>query len=49
MSFEDTKILQFSQYHKSGKVAFIIYADVESLIVKIEGCKNNPMTKAWPK
>ena len=42
MPFEDTKILQFNQYYKSDKAPFIIYADFESLIVKIDGCENNP-------
>ena len=39
---EDTKILGFNQYQKSDKVQFIIYADLESIIEKIDGCKNNP-------
>ena len=39
--FEDTKILGFSQYHKSDKAPFTIYADLESLIGKIDGYKNN--------
>ena len=39
---EDTKILQFNQLHKSDKAPFIIYADFECLIEKIDGCKNNP-------
>ena len=42
MSFEDTKILGFNQYEKSDKAPFIIYADLECLIEKIDGCKNNP-------
>ena len=37
MSSEDTKILEFNQYHKSNKTPFIIYAGLESLIKKI-GC-----------
>ena len=32
----------FNQYHKSDKGPFIIYADLESLIQNIPGCKNNP-------
>ena len=39
---EDTKILEFSQYRKSDKAAFIIYTAFECLIEKIDGCKNNP-------
>ena len=42
MSSEDTKILEFNQYQKSDKAPFIIYADLECLIEKIDGCKNNP-------
>ena len=37
----DTKILEFNQYYKSDKTPFIIYADLASLIEKIDGCKNN--------
>ena len=39
---EDNKILEFSQYQKSDKASFIIYADLECLIENIDGCKNNP-------
>ena len=42
MTSEDTKILDFNQYQKSDKASFIIYADRECLIEKIDGCKNNP-------
>ena len=42
MPSEDTKILEFNQYQKSDKAPFIIYADLECLIEKIDGCKNNP-------
>ena len=42
MSSEDTKILEFNQYQKSDKAPFIIYTDLECLIEKIDGCKNNP-------
>ena len=38
---DDTKILEFKQYQKSDKAPFIIYADLESIIEKIDGCKNN--------
>ena len=38
----NTKVLEFNHFRKSDKVSFIIYADLESLIVKIDGCKNNP-------
>ena len=42
MPSEDTKILEFSQYQKSNKAPFIIYADLECLIKNIDGCKSNP-------
>ena len=41
MPSEGIKILEFNQYWKSDKAPFIIYADLESLIVRIDGCKNN--------
>ena len=41
MPSEDTKILEFNQYQKSDKLSFVIYADLECLIEKIDGCKNN--------
>ena len=42
MSSEDTKISDFKQYQKSDKTLFIIYADLECIIKKIDGCKSNP-------
>ena len=42
MPSEDTKILQFNQYQKSDKAPFIVYADLECIMEKIGGCKNNP-------
>ena len=42
MPSEDTKILVFNQYQKYDKVLFIIYGDLECIIEKIDGCKNNP-------
>ena len=42
MPAENTKIFEFNQYQKSHKAKFIIYADLECLIEKIVGCKNNP-------
>ena len=41
MPSEGTKILEFNQ-NKSDKAPFIIYADLECLIEKIDRCKNNP-------
>ena len=42
MLFEDTKILEFNQNQKSDKAPFLIYADLECIIEKINGCKNKP-------
>ena len=42
MPSEDTKILDFNQYHKSDKARFIIYAGLETLIRETDGYKNNP-------
>ena len=49
MSSEDTKILEFDQYQKSDKAPFIIYADLECIIEKIDGCKNNPENSSTSK
>ena len=38
MPFEDTKISEFNQYQRSGKAPFIIYADLECVIEKIDRC-----------
>ena len=38
---EDTKILEFSHYQKSDEAPFMIYANLECLIEKIDGSKNN--------
>ena len=40
MPSEDTKILEFNQNKKSDKTPFTIYADLERLIEKIDGCEN---------
>ena len=41
MPSEDTKILEFNQYHKSNKAPLIIYTDLACLTEKIDGCKND--------
>ena len=41
MPSEDTKTLEFSQYQKSDKTPFIIYVDLECILKKLNGCKNN--------
>ena len=45
----DTKILEFNQYQKSDKSPFIIYADLECKIKKIDRCKNNPENSSTAK
>ena len=42
MPEEDNKILKYNQGEKSMKVPFIIYADLESLLEKMNACHNNP-------
>ena len=49
MPSEDTKILEFNQYQKSDKAPFIIYADLECIIEKIDGCRNNPENSSTTK
>ena len=39
---EETKILEFNQYQISDKAPSTIYADLEYLMEKIDGCKTNP-------
>ena len=41
MPSEETVILEFNQYQKFDKTPSIIYADLESLIKKLDVCKNN--------
>ena len=42
MPSEETYMSEFNQYHKPDKTSQIIYKDLESLIEKIDKCKNNP-------
>ena len=49
MASEDAKILEFNQYNKSDKAPFIIYADIELLIEKIDGGKNNSESSSTTK
>ena len=42
MRKEDNKILKCSLGEKSMKVSFIIYADLESLLEKMNTCRDNP-------
>ena len=41
MPLEKDNILEFNQHMKSDKIWYIIYANIESLIKKIDGCANN--------
>ena len=49
MPSEDTKMLLFNQYQKSDKAPSVIYADIECIIEKIDGCKNNPKNSSTAK
>ena len=42
MPKEDNKILKYNPGEKSMKIPFITYADLESLLEKIDTCYNNP-------
>ena len=42
MPNEDNKILKYNPGEESLKVPFIIYADLECLLQKINTCQNNP-------
>ena len=49
MPSEKDKILEFNQNMKLDKISYIIYADIESLIRKIDGCANNPENSSTAK
>ena len=49
MPSQDTKILEFDQYQKSDRAIFIIYVDLECIIEKIDGYKNNPENSSTTK
>ena len=42
MPSEDTKILEFNQNQVSVKAPIITFADLQCIIEKTNGCKNNP-------
>ena len=42
MPDENNKILKYNSEEKSLKVLFIIYADLERLLKKLNACQNNP-------
>ena len=49
MPSENTTILEFNHYQKSDRAPFTIYADLEYIIEKIDGCKNNPENSSTTK
>ena len=49
MPSKDNKILEFNQNKKSDKAPFIIYADLECIIEKIDRCKINPENSSTAK
>ena len=49
LSYQKDNILKFNQYIKSDKTLCIIFADLESLIKKIDGCANNPQKSLMTK
>ena len=46
---EETKILELNQYQKYDKASFTVHTDLECLIEKIDGCKNNPENSSTTK
>ena len=46
---EKDKILEFNQYMKPDKIPYIIYADIESLIRKVDWWANNPQKSSTTK
>ena len=49
MPSEDTKRLKSHQYQKYDKVQFIIYANLEFIIERIDECKANPENSSTTK
>ena len=45
----NTKILEFNQYQKYDKAPFIIHADLECIIEKIDRYENNPENSSTTK
>ena len=46
---EKDNVLEFNQYMKSNKISYIIYADNETLIIKVDGFANNPENSSTTK
>ena len=49
MPKEDNKILKYNHGEKSMKIPFINYADLESLLEKMNTCHNNPKKSSTTK
>ena len=49
MPSEDTRKLEFNQYLKSDQAPFIIHADLERILEKTDGCKNDPENSSTTK
>ena len=49
MPEEDNKILKYNHGEKSTRVPFTIYADLESLLEKMNICHNNPENSSTTK
>ena len=49
MPEEDNKILKYNPGEKSLKVLFMIYADLECLLRKIDSCQNDPKISSTEK
>ena len=49
MQSEKNEILELNQYMKSDKMPNSIYAEIGSLIKKIDGCTNNPENSSTTK
>ena len=49
MPSEDTQILEFNKFEKSDQAPFIIHADLEWIIEKTDGCKNNSKNSSTTK
>ena len=49
MPSENIEIFEFNQYQKSDNTPSTIYADLESILENIDGCKNNPENSSTTK
>ena len=49
MPDEDKKILKYNPGEKSLKVPFVIYADLECLLEKMDSCQNDPKKSSTEK